>query len=221
MATLSGVWVFRDAPNLYVYNSDGYIWQNNLFATSNGKDIRTMQITETDQTISYATKEGWFDIYVDNKWVDEAYKILDFGEREVLVSDEFYTWFTANASNGLAEPIKQYLILEDSLKHIADGFRSSRGTTQEYTLSEMAAMAAEPVPTPKIEPLIVTENGTYDVLDFVDGYGPVTVKVASSGGASMFASTARGAIPEYEKGTALSEFTLDFESSAVGALQEG
>lgn len=43
----------------------------------------------------------------------------------------------------------------------------------------------------------------------------------TSGDASMFTSTASGRIPEYEKGTALSEFTLDFESSAVGALQEG
>lgn len=42
----------------------------------------------------------------------------------------------------------------------------------------------------------------------------------TSGGGSMFASNASGRIPEYERGTALSEFTLDFESSAVGTLEE-
>lgn len=35
--------------------------------------------------------------------------------------------------------------LSDKLTAIADGFRASRGTTQEYSLDEMAAMAAEPV----------------------------------------------------------------------------
>ena len=145
MATLTGLWVLHDKPNLYVYNSKGYIMQKYLYATSNGKDIRSMQITETDQTLAYATTEGWFNIYENNAWVDEAYKILDFGEYEAIVSDEFYTWFTANASNGPAEPVKHYLIREDSLKYIADGFRSSRGTTQKYTLDEMAVMAAEPV----------------------------------------------------------------------------
>ena len=37
------------------------------------------------------------------------------------------------------------MALIDKLKAIADGFRSSRGTTQEYTLDEMATLAAEPV----------------------------------------------------------------------------
>ena len=82
--------------------------------------------------------------------------------------------------------VVQYLIREDSLIAIGDGFRSSRGTTKKYTLEEMAVLAAE----------------------------------KTSGGGSMFASNASGRIPEYEKGTANSEFTLNFESSAVGALSE-
>lgn len=41
-----------------------------------------------------------------------------------------------------------------------------------------------------------------------------------SGGGSMFASSAVGILPTVYKGTANSEFTLNFESSAVGALSE-
>ena len=37
------------------------------------------------------------------------------------------------------------MALIDKLRAIADGFRSSRGTTQEYSLDEMATLAAEPV----------------------------------------------------------------------------
>ena len=79
------------------------------------------------------------------------------------------------------------MALTDKLTAIGDGFRTSRGTTQEYTLDEMAVLAAEPV---------------------------------GGGGGSMFASSASGILPTVYKGTATSEFTLDFESSAVGALQE-
>jgi hypothetical protein len=39
--------------------------------------------------------------------------------------------------------------------------------------------------------------------------------------AQMFASSASGRVPEYERGVATSEFELYFETSAVGALQEG
>jgi hypothetical protein len=44
--------------------------------------------------------------------------------------------------------------------------------------------------------------------------------LAPSGGSSMFSSRASGILPTVYKGTANSEFTLNFESSAVGALIE-
>lgn len=37
------------------------------------------------------------------------------------------------------------MALIDKLKAIADGFRASRGTTKEYSLDEMAVLAAEKV----------------------------------------------------------------------------
>jgi hypothetical protein len=75
------------------------------------------------------------------------------------------------------------MALIEKLKAIADCFRSSRGTTKQYTLDEMAVMAAEAVgSTPVVEPLTVTANGTYNPPEGVDGYSPVTVNVEGSGG---------------------------------------
>lgn len=42
---------------------------------------------------------------------------------------------------------------------------------------------------PVIEPLNVTENGTYEVPEGVDGYSPVTVNVAGSGGSGDSGAT--------------------------------
>ena len=50
------------------------------------------------------------------------------------------------------------MALTDKLVAIADGFRSSRGTTKKYTLDEMATLAAEPI------------NGS-TTADFTIGYG--------------------------------------------------
>lgn len=44
--------------------------------------------------------------------------------------------------------------------------------------------------------------------------------IQTGGGGSMFVSSAVGILPTVYKGTASSEFTLNFESSAVGALSE-
>lgn len=50
------------------------------------------------------------------------------------------------------------MALTDKLVAIADGFRSSRGTANKYTLDEMATLAAEPI------------NGS-TTADFTIGYG--------------------------------------------------
>ncbi len=74
------------------------------------------------------------------------------------------------------------MALINKLKAIGDGFRTSRGTTQEYSLDEMAVLAAESVGgSAVIEPLSVTANGTYTPPEGVDGYSPVTVSVAGGG----------------------------------------
>lgn len=58
------------------------------------------------------------------------------------------------------------------------------GTTERpYTVAGLE-QAIGTIPNAVVQPLEVTENGTYTAPDGVDGYSPVTVNVAASGGVS-------------------------------------
>lgn len=59
------------------------------------------------------------------------------------------------------------------------------GTTERpYTVAGLE-QAIGTIPNAVVQPLEVTENGTYTAPDGVDGYSPVTVNVAASGGGSV------------------------------------
>lgn len=75
------------------------------------------------------------------------------------------------------------MALIDKLNAIGDAIRLKTGKTAKLTLDEMPNEIANietggttPV-NPSIEPLEITENGTYSAPNGVDGYSPVTVNV--------------------------------------------
>jgi hypothetical protein len=77
------------------------------------------------------------------------------------------------------------MALIDKLNAIGDAIREKTGKTNKLTLDQMPSEIAsietggggtEPA-NPIIEPLSVTENGTYTAPNGVDGYSPVTVNV--------------------------------------------
>ena len=140
MATVKGVWVFNDLLTFPVT-----VTQNNISVTSNGEQIIGIQVTSN--SMNYYRTADSVTAYGRDTWSKEAYKTVDFGETEQEVSDDFYTWLTANATSQNVEEPEDilYSVHGSSLTAIGDGFRSSRGTTNEYTLSEMAVLAAEPV----------------------------------------------------------------------------
>ena len=74
-------------------------------------------------------------------------------------------------------------VLDAGLKQIADAIREKAGTTDALAFpQEIAdAIAAIQGGGSTIEPLTVSENGTYTAPDGVDGYSPVTVDVKGSG----------------------------------------
>ena len=72
----------------------------------------------------------------------------------------------------------------DEIVAIADAVRSKTGTTGEMTLSGIVNGVNSITTQPTIQSLSITENGTYTAPAGVDGYSPVTVNVASSGGAA-------------------------------------
>ena len=84
------------------------------------------------------------------------------------------------------------MALTDKLTAIANGFRTSRGTQDKYTLDQMAVLAAEKVGAdPVINPLSITANGTYTASD-CDGYSPITVAVPQEGAPTAEELTASG-----------------------------
>ena len=72
------------------------------------------------------------------------------------------------------------MALTDKLTAIGDAIRGKTGKTEGLTLDQMATEISGIQAGGAIEPLTVTENGTYTAPSGVDGYNPVTVNVAGS-----------------------------------------
>lgn len=79
--------------------------------------------------------------------------------------------------------MSEVIVTESSLADIADAIRAKNGTQNTYKPGQMAA-AIEAIPSATIEPLSVTENGTYTAQSG-KGYSPVTVNVSGGGGTSL------------------------------------
>ena len=72
---------------------------------------------------------------------------------------------------------------ESNLSSLADKIRAKGGTSGGMVFPAGFLSAVDELPDkPVIQSLEVTENGTYSAPDGVDGYSPVTVNVAASGG---------------------------------------
>ena len=74
-------------------------------------------------------------------------------------------------------------VLDEGLKQIADAIREKAGTTDALAFPQAMADAIAAIQGggATIEPLTISENGTYTAPDGVDGYSPVTVDVKGSG----------------------------------------
>ena len=74
-------------------------------------------------------------------------------------------------------------VLDEGLKQIADAIREKAGTTDALAFPQAMADAIAAIQGggATIEPLTISENGTYTAPDGVDGYSPVTVYVKGSG----------------------------------------
>lgn len=123
---------------------------------------------------------------------DTSYEAEDGAEATVIEVDkgtEIYLNVTGNASqdgqivvNGETvvsiggTAIYPYTVTKDTVINLSV-FQSEGGLPYGYIEVTTSATAA-----PVIEPLEITENGTYTAPDGVDGYSPITVNVEASGG---------------------------------------
>lgn len=120
MATIKGKWLFNEMPSL---PNDG-ISQFITFDLVNAAEE-----TVTAYKIVVGNKFGVVSVafsyyedgssptlvyYATNGWTDQTYRTIDFGTTEQEVSDEFYTWFTTNATQIEETPIATTITYNDS-----------------------------------------------------------------------------------------------------------
>ena len=77
-------------------SDEGAITQNVNFVCE-GVNCNLISVHSTSIRFDPLSTEIAYDVYYDNVWTDEAYRTVDFGEKDQLTSPEFYTWLCANA----------------------------------------------------------------------------------------------------------------------------
>ena len=87
---------------------------------------------------------------------------------------------------------------EDFNTAIGEIFPTEEVGTQADLISQIkSALNGKVANTPNIQPLDITENGTYIAPDGVDGYSPVTVNVPTGGSEDVAAAIADRTITEF------------------------
>lgn len=112
--------------------------------------------------------------------------------------------------------------LEADLASVADSIRAKSGASGKLDFPSGFKSAVDGMQVGgteiKNQDITITENGTYTPASGYTGFSSVKVEVESSGGGSMFETSAVGIIPDIPKGFANSTLTIDFETNASGAL---
>lgn len=77
-----------------------------------------------------------------------------------------------------------YKVTDTELTSIANAIRTKGGTSSQLEFPTGFVSAVQAIPTggsAVVQPLSVTQNGTYTAPSGVDGYSPVTVNVSGGG----------------------------------------
>ena len=160
MPNIKGTWQWLDNPALNVPET---IDQTVSF-NSNGESFERMEVRGF---IRYYYAGQHTPEYVDatatgETWAESGYKYVDFGEAEQAVSDDFYTYFMANAfpyteiQLGSVYPVT--LLTKGS--YLDKNIRVLPPPTQEPTLEQKTV-------TPTTDEQVVTPSQGYDALSQV------------------------------------------------------
>lgn len=119
----------------------------------------------------------------------------------------------------------EYLVDGADMTTVADAIRAKGGTTAPLSFPEGMVEAINAIETggggadPVINPLTITENGTYTAPSGVDGYSPVTVNVSGGiRGTEVIITSAVTSALELAKAI-LPSYPNDFEPNAVYAAR--
>lgn len=148
MITIKGVWVFNEQPDWSYTPTEIYV-----SFTSNGSAYIGM--TCNTNPVDYMIAGGsTVSANTGDRWVDDAYRTVDFGETEQEVPDDFYAWFTANAVYQDVDPEpgpspivgtlkEEALKLRQNLDKIYEAGKAAGGGGGGYTQEELDQAVAD------------------------------------------------------------------------------
>lgn len=128
MKTIKGIWNFNDTIEIPEWqNSDCIINFNVAMGNS------YLGFAWGPNILEYLMEEENFPVHNGEEWlVEKSYRLLDFGNIEQEIDDEFYSWFTANAKQEKIYGINSSLLID-----IANTIRENTNTETSYTPQAM------------------------------------------------------------------------------------
>lgn len=100
MATIKGKWMFNEVIDI----SSSYLVQYVNFKSNDFDYQGFLRDDEVGRAFYYSYDNGQSEeltaVYdpIDNIWLDETYRRVDFGETDKTIDGEFYNWFIVNAT---------------------------------------------------------------------------------------------------------------------------
>ncbi len=142
MAKIKGIWVLNAV--IKATESASTLAQAVNF-TSNGITFdRMLLLADYTSAMTYSNIADSYSVYTHSGgWVNEAFRIVDFGTSDQEVSDAWYAGFTANGTQvgGEEEQPEEggelIAIWKSTLDGIADAVRSKTGKTEQMLGSEI------------------------------------------------------------------------------------
>ena len=98
MATIKGKWQWNNTITwpADMVSVEGVIGNNNF--VSNENDYTGIMIDRDSLTLTYrGDYGGGHTVYQNGAWLNQAYRIIDFGETDITIIDNFYKLITQNA----------------------------------------------------------------------------------------------------------------------------
>lgn len=159
MATVKGVWAWNDTIDVSINREFELAFTT--IAIGQTLQITKINTYSSGEMIYTAIGEGEISVYVNYSggWMHEGYKTINFGSTAQTVSDDFYTYLTANATPQSSPSTN----LSDFLTEVAEAIRTKKGTSAQINAQNFPSEIAS------IETGLDTSNATAVAGDILLG----------------------------------------------------